>query len=100
GCAGINEENPHLNPPPEYRRRESRRRRGLSGLGFRLLLSSILQEVFLNGQADLALRKEEIPKQWYNVLADLPQPLAPPLHPGTKQPAGPQDLSAIFPMNI
>ncbi|MGD0542065.1 MAG: TrpB-like pyridoxal phosphate-dependent enzyme, partial [Tepidisphaeraceae bacterium] len=33
-------------------------------------------------------------------MADFPQPLPPPLHPGTKQPAGPEDLAAIFPMNI
>jgi tryptophan synthase beta chain len=41
-----------------------------------------------------------IPKQWYNVMADLPSPPAPPLHPGTHQPLGPEDLSAIFPMSL
>jgi tryptophan synthase beta chain len=54
----------------------------------------------LNASTHIALPQDQIPRQWYNVLADLPEPLAPPLHPGTKQPAGPQDLSAIFPMNI
>ncbi len=39
------------------------------------------------------LSEREIPKTWYNVIPDLPAPLAPPLHPGTLQPAGPQDLS-------
>ena len=43
------------------------------------------------------LSEREIPKVWYNVIPDLPSPLSPPLHPGTLQPAGPQDLEAIFP---
>ncbi len=42
----------------------------------------------------------EMPRQWYNLAADLPTPLAPPLHPGTGQPLGPDDLSAIFPMAL
>lgn len=46
------------------------------------------------------LNETEIPKQWYNIQADLPSPLQPPLHPGTGQPIGPQDLAAIFPMNL
>ncbi|MCL2641423.1 MAG: TrpB-like pyridoxal phosphate-dependent enzyme [Phycisphaerales bacterium] len=47
-----------------------------------------------------SLPQSKIPTHWYNILPDLPTPLAPPLHPGTKQPCGPQDLAAIFPMNI
>ena len=43
---------------------------------------------------------DEIPTAWYNVLADLPQPLPPPLHPGTGQPLGPADLAPIFPMAL
>ncbi len=46
------------------------------------------------------LKENEIPKKWYNILADLPNPPAPVLHPGTKKPVGPQDLSAIFPMGL
>ena len=46
------------------------------------------------------LREDEIPKQWYNIQADLPTPLQPPLHPGTRQPIGPQDLAPVFPMNL
>lgn len=48
----------------------------------------------------VVLRDEEIPRQWYNIQADLPTPLEPPLHPATGQPIGPQDLAAIFPMNL
>lgn len=47
-------------------------------------------------QRQFILEQKDIPKQWYNIVADLPSPPAPPLHPGTKQPAGPQDLAAIF----
>ncbi len=41
-----------------------------------------------------------IPKAWYNIAADLPVPLAPPLHPGTGKPIGPDDLAPLFPMSL
>lgn len=46
------------------------------------------------------LPESEIPTRWYNLAADFPEPLPPPLHPGTRQPATPQDMSAIFPDNL
>ena len=46
------------------------------------------------------LPENRIPKAWYNIAADLPKPLPPPLHPGTGQPIGPADLAAIFPMAL
>jgi len=46
------------------------------------------------------LEQKQIPTHYYNIMADSPVPMDPPLHPGTKQPAGPQDLSAIFPMAL
>src|SRR5512135_1530050 len=46
------------------------------------------------------LREDEIPKQWYNIQADLPTPLQPPLNPGTGKPIGPEDLAPVFPMNL
>ena len=46
------------------------------------------------------LPQSEIPASWYNVLADLPKPLPPPLHPGTGQPLKPEDLAPIFPMAL
>ncbi len=48
----------------------------------------------------LVLPESRIPTHWYNILSDLPTPLPPALHPGTLQPAGPDDLSAIFPMDL
>ncbi|MBI5166050.1 MAG: TrpB-like pyridoxal phosphate-dependent enzyme [Magnetospirillum sp.] len=46
------------------------------------------------------LPEDKLPKAWYNLAADLPVPLPPPLHPGTGQPIGPDDLAPIFPMAV
>lgn len=46
------------------------------------------------------LPESEIPRQWYNIAADMPTPMEPPLHPGTGQPVGPEDLAPIFPMPL
>jgi tryptophan synthase beta chain len=46
------------------------------------------------------LDETQLPKDWYNIAADLPEPLPPVLHPGTKQPIGPEDLAPIFPMAV
>ena len=46
------------------------------------------------------LEENQIPKTWYNISADLPKALAPPLHPGTHKPVGPDDLSPLFPMAL
>ncbi len=51
-------------------------------------------------QKKIFLTEKDIPRQWYNIAADLPRPLPPPLHPGTLQPLGPQDLAPIFPMPL
>lgn len=46
------------------------------------------------------LDESQIPDAWYNIVADMPNPPAPPLNPKTRQPAGPDDLAAIFPEEI
>jgi tryptophan synthase beta chain len=46
------------------------------------------------------LDEKEMPRAWYNIMADMPNLPKPALHPGTKQPAGPDDLSPIFPMGL
>ncbi|MFM9105718.1 MAG: TrpB-like pyridoxal phosphate-dependent enzyme [Chloroflexota bacterium] len=51
-------------------------------------------------QTRYLLPESKIPTSWYNVIADLPTPPPPPLHPGTKQPVGPGDLAPLFPMAI
>jgi len=47
-----------------------------------------------------SLQQDQIPTHWYNLLADVPQPLAPPLHPGTRKPASAADFAPIFAPNI
>src|SRR5579864_8680228 len=46
------------------------------------------------------LDESRIPRAWYNIAADLPNPPAPVLHPGTGQPIGPADLAPLFPMAL
>jgi len=45
----------------------------------------------------ISLEEKEIPKRWYNIQADMPNPPEPPVSPVTKKPASPEELSAIFP---
>ena len=52
------------------------------------------------GTRKIQLGEERIPKAWYNIMADLPVPLPPPLHPGTLQPVGPDDIAPLFPMSL
>jgi tryptophan synthase beta chain len=51
-------------------------------------------------QVKVLLEDQEIPNQWYNIMADLPTPMKPPLHLTTGRPVTANDLAAIFPMNI
>jgi len=53
-----------------------------------------------DARVKFVLDEPDIPTHWVNLMADLPGDAPPPLHPGTKQPAGPDDLSPIFPMNL
>jgi len=46
------------------------------------------------------LDETQIPKYWYNLMADLPSPPPPVLHPGTLKPIGPDDLAPLFPMSL
>ena len=46
------------------------------------------------------LNEDRIPRDWYNLIADLPAPPPPVLHPGTHQPVGPDDLAPLFPMSL
>jgi tryptophan synthase beta chain len=46
------------------------------------------------------LDESRMPTQWYNLVPDLPSPPPPPLHPGTLQPVGPEDLAPLFPMDL
>jgi tryptophan synthase beta chain len=46
------------------------------------------------------LSENELPRAWYNIAPDLPEPLKPPLDPATGKPMGPEKLAAIFPMAL
>ncbi len=54
----------------------------------------------MNDNVTYTLDESQIPKAWYNIAADLPKPPEPPLHPGTGQPIGPDDLAPLFPMSL
>jgi tryptophan synthase beta chain len=54
----------------------------------------------MSKQIKYLLDEEKLPKTWYNLAADLPEPLPPVLHPGTGQPIGPDDLAPLFPMAL
>lgn len=53
---------------------------------------SIAKKIFLN--------ESDMPEYYYNIQADMPNPILPPLHPGTKKPIGPEDLAPLFPMEL
>jgi tryptophan synthase beta chain len=48
----------------------------------------------------IILDENELPKKWYNILADFPTPLAPPLNPATQEPIDPNDLAPLFPQAL
>ncbi len=48
----------------------------------------------------ITLPESEIPRHFYNIVPDLPNPPAPPLHPGTREPIGPEALAPLFPMGL
>ncbi len=48
----------------------------------------------------ILLDESEMPTQWYNLVPDLPSPPPPALHPGTREPAGPDDFAPLFPMAL
>ena len=54
----------------------------------------------MDHQVKYLLQESELPQQWYNVIPDLPAPPPPPLHPGTREPVGPDALAPLFPMAL
>lgn len=48
----------------------------------------------------ILLSEDQIPKQWYNIIPDMPSPLEPVINPQTLQPISPEDMLAIFPMSL
>ena len=54
----------------------------------------------MSEQTKFLLDESQIPKTWYNMNADMPVPLLPPLHPETKQPITPEFLSVFTPLEL
>ncbi|MCD6567976.1 MAG: TrpB-like pyridoxal phosphate-dependent enzyme [Dehalococcoidia bacterium] len=54
----------------------------------------------MNERTKFILDEKEIPTHWYNIQADLPEPLPPDLHPATGKPITPDDLAPLFPMEL
>jgi tryptophan synthase beta chain len=54
----------------------------------------------MTNQVKYVLQESEMPREWYNVIPDLPSPPPPPLHPGTHEPVGPDALTPLFPMAL
>jgi tryptophan synthase beta chain len=54
----------------------------------------------MSEQTRFILNETDLPKTWYNVMADSPVPPTPVLHPGTKEPVTPDFLSVLFPMDL
>jgi tryptophan synthase beta chain len=54
----------------------------------------------MTNQVKYVLQESEMPREWYNIIPDLPSPPPPPLHPGTHEPIGPDALAPLFPMAL
>jgi tryptophan synthase beta chain len=54
----------------------------------------------MTNQVKYVLQESEMPREWYNIIPDLPSPPPPPLHPGTHEPVGPDALAPLFPMAL
>jgi tryptophan synthase beta chain len=54
----------------------------------------------VSNRTKFILDEDRIPRSYYNIAADLPERPAPPLHPGTGNPIGPDDLAPLFPMEL
>lgn len=65
-----------------------------------MALLTNLSLLLITNMPIIYLSQKEAPTHYYNIAPDLPKPLDPPLHPGTKKPLGPEDLAPLFPMEL
>ena len=63
-------------------------------------MQALRNESAAGDEVKILLGMDDVPRAWYNILPDLPAPLPPPLHPGTKEPVGPDAFEPIFPKEI
>ena len=62
--------------------------------------SFLFQNLFAMRQHKFTLEEHELPTHYYNVVADMPNKPLPPLHPGTREPIGPEMLGPLFPQAL
>ena len=65
-----------------------------------LFPSFLFQNLFAMRQHKFTLEEHELPTHYYNVVADMPNKPLPPLHPGTREPIGPEMLGPLFPQAL
>lgn len=65
-----------------------------------LVFSDTAGNMYRMDPIQYSLPQSRIPEAWFNILPDLPTPLAPVLHPGTLKPIGPDDLAPLFPIGL
>jgi tryptophan synthase beta chain len=65
-----------------------------------LLIYKPLIITIMKKTTKILLSEKEMPRQWYNIVADMPNKPMPPLHPVTREPIGPDALAAVFPMEL
>jgi tryptophan synthase beta chain len=72
-------------------------------MGKKMLMAFLFQKRrphMVQTNKKIFLSEQDMPREWYNIQADLPNPLPPPLNPATGEPITPDMLSPIFPMNL
>jgi tryptophan synthase beta chain len=67
----------------------------LFGIIYKPLIKTSMKKI-----TKILLSEKEMPRQWYNIQADMPNKPLPPLHPVTREPIGPDALAAVFPMEL
>src|SRR6478735_3808831 len=86
-------------PRPARRRPGPGESRGPSGSAIAVVTSAVA-DTEERLMTRFVLPESQLPTAWFNVLPRLAVPLDPPLHPGTRQPVGPDDLAPLFPMAL
>jgi predicted alternative tryptophan synthase beta-subunit len=72
----------------------------LFGVPFYFKIHKLLILKTMKKTTKIMLSEKEMPRQWYNIVADMPNKPMPPLHPLTREPIGPDALSPVFPMEL
>jgi len=99
---GANPSNPGRSPFASLGEKSLSKRRNECVNSFHPLRATggPIREEQLSQETKVLMGEDRIPRAWYNIIADLPAPPPPVLHPGTGKPVGPDDLAPLFPMAL